>query len=79
MGTNFKKENNPNMKKILIAFTIAGVFTACGKSSESSTDSNQTTDINSTTPPATSDTTNHIGVMMSDTSTSISDSLNSQK
>jgi ABC-type oligopeptide transport system substrate-binding subunit len=67
------------MKKILLGLTIAGVFTACGKGGESATDSDSNTNINSTTPPATSDTTNPIGVMMSDTSTSISDSLNRQK
>lgn len=67
------------MKKILLALTIAGIFTACGDGRESSTDSENTTEVNSTTPPPTSDTTNPIGVMMSDTSISISDSLNSQK
>ena len=63
------------MKKILIALTLVGVLTACGKSGESTTSSG----IDSTTPPATSDSTNPVGVMMSDTSSSVSDSLNSQK
>lgn len=67
------------MKKILVALTIAGVLTACGSGGGSSAGSDNTTNVNSTTPPATSDTTNPIGVMMSDTSISISDSLNSQK
>lgn len=63
------------MKKILLAFTIIVVFTACGKSGESTSSSK----VDSTTPPPTSDSTNPVGVMMSDTSTSVSDSLNSQK
>ncbi|MDB5261376.1 MAG: hypothetical protein JWQ14_657 [Adhaeribacter sp.] len=63
------------MKKILLVLTIAGVFTACGTKNESSTDSGNTTHINSTTPPPTSDTTNPIGVMMSDTSIAAADSL----
>ncbi len=67
------------MKKILLAFTIIVVFTACGGKRESSADSDSTTEVDSTTPPATSDSTNPVGVMMSDTSTSVSDSLNSQK
>ena len=66
------------MKRILKIFLLAGVFTACGKGGESSTDSN-TTQVNSTTPPATADTANPIGVMMSDTSTTAADSLNKQK
>lgn len=68
-----------NMKKILITLTLAGVFMACGKSRDSSANSDSTTHINSTTPPATSDTTNPIGVMMSDTSITAADSLNRQK
>jgi len=64
------------MKKILLAFTIISVFTACGKSS---TDSDSPTDVSSTTPPSTTDSTNPVGVMMGDTSSSVSDSLNSQK
>lgn len=73
------KKNKHIMKKILIALTITGVFTACGTGGESSTNSDGTTDINSTTPPPTSDTTNPIGVMMSDTSIIAADSLNSQR
>jgi len=64
------------MKKFLLVLTIAGVFTACGKSGESSAGSDSTTEVNSTTPPATSDSTNPVGVMMSDTSTTVADSLN---
>jgi ABC-type oligopeptide transport system substrate-binding subunit len=64
------------MKKILLAFTITVVFTACGKSS---TDSDSPTDVSSTTPPSTIDSTNPIGVMMGDTANTVSDSLNSQK
>ena len=64
------------MKKILLAFTIIVVFTACRKSS---TDSDSATDVSSTTPPSTTDSTNPVGVMMGDTANSVSDSLNSQK
>ncbi|PSR52636.1 hypothetical protein AHMF7605_03395 [Adhaeribacter arboris] len=64
------------MKKILFALTIASVFTACGKSSSNA---DSTTKVDSTTPPASSDSANPVGVMMSDTSTSVSDSLNHQK
>ncbi|QNF33093.1 hypothetical protein HUW51_10265 [Adhaeribacter swui] len=68
------------MKKILVAITLAVVFTCCGKGQESgSADSNSTTEENSTTPPTTADSSNPVGVMMSDTSTAIADSLNSQK
>ncbi len=67
------------MKKIIIAFTITCVFTACGSGGGSSASSDSTTEANSTTPPPTSDSTNPVGVMMSDTSTSTADSLNSQK
>ncbi len=65
------------MKKLLISLTIIGLFTACG--SGSSTSSESTTKANSTTPPPTADSTNPVGVMMSDTSTSVADSLNNQK
>jgi hypothetical protein len=67
------------MKKILLALSITVVFTACGKGSESAGETESTKEANSTTPPPTSDTTNPIGVMMSDTSITAADSLNSQK
>ncbi|RDC65038.1 hypothetical protein [Adhaeribacter pallidiroseus] len=67
------------MKKALLALSIVCFCNACGKGTESSANSDSTTEANSTTPPVTSDTANPIGVMMSDTSTSASDSLNSQK
>jgi|GEM_PF-1715775 len=63
------------MKKILLVLVISGIFSACGEGSESSTDSDSTANINSTTPPATSDTTNPVGVMMGDTSIVAADSL----
>jgi ABC-type glycerol-3-phosphate transport system substrate-binding protein len=63
------------MKKILLALTIAGVFTACGNGGDSAADADSTATVNSTTPPPTSDTTNPIGVMMSDTSITAADSL----
>jgi len=63
------------MKKILLVLAVTGIFSACGEGSESSTDSDSTANINSTTPPATSDTTNPVGVMMGDTSIVAADSL----
>jgi len=70
-----RKKNKLNMKNILLVLTIAGIFTGCGKGGESSADSDSTANINSTTPPATSDTTNPVGVMMGDTSIVAADSL----
>jgi hypothetical protein len=78
-GDNFQKENKNKMKKILLALTITVIFTACGKGGEGAGKTEGTSDVNSTTPPPTSDTTNPIGVMMSDTSTTAADSLNNQK
>jgi uncharacterized lipoprotein YajG len=69
------KKNKHNMKKILLVLTLMGIFTGCGNGGESSTDSDSTANINSTTPPATSDTTNPVGVMMGDTSIVAADSL----
>lgn len=65
------------MKKMLLALTLAGVFTACGNGGDRSADSDSTTNVTSTTPPATADTTNPIGVMMGDTTISVYDSLKS--
>ena len=67
------------MKTIGLALILAGLLTACGGKRESSADADGTANINSTTPPPTSDSTNPVGVMMSDTSTAVADSLNSQK
>jgi ABC-type oligopeptide transport system substrate-binding subunit len=67
------------MKSILLVLTLVGFFTACGSKSGSPADSDGTANINSTTPPPTSDSTNPVGVMMSDTSTAAADSLNSQE
>ena len=63
------------MKKIGLAFALAGVLTSCGKGGEHATDTDSTTTVSSTTPPPTADTTNPIGVMMSDTSIVAADSL----
>lgn len=63
------------MKKILLVLAVTGIFSACGEGGGSSTDSDSTANINSTTPPATSDTTNPVGVMMGDTSIVAADSL----
>ena len=63
------------MKKIALVLAITGILSGCGNGSESSTDSDSTANINSTTPPATSDTTNPVGVMMGDTSIVAADSL----
>ena len=68
-------KNKYTMKKILLVLAISGIFSACGEGSEGSTDSDSTANINSTTPPATSDTTNPVGVMMGDTSIVAADSL----
>ena len=68
-------KNNYTMKKILLALAITGIFSACGKGGETSTNSDSTANVNSTTPPATSDTTNPVGVMMGDTSIVAADSL----
>jgi hypothetical protein len=61
------------MKKRFFLFAIAGIFTACGNGSESTTRADSTA--NSTTPPPTTDSTSTIGPMMSDTSTTAADSL----
>ena len=64
------------MKRILMALSLAGVFTACGNGGGSAVDAADSTEtVNSTTPPPTSDTTGAIGVMMSDTSVTAADSL----
>ena len=63
------------MKKILLVLAVTGIFSACGEIGGSSTGSDSTANINSTTPPATSDTTNPVGVMMGDTSIVAADSL----
>ncbi|MCJ8165108.1 hypothetical protein MKJ04_09660 [Pontibacter sp. E15-1] len=63
------------MKKILVALALIGGLMACGTGGGSSTDPDSTATINSTTPPPTSDSTNPIGVMMSDTSVVATDSL----
>ena len=63
------------MRKILWAMTLTVVFTACGKGSESASEAENKTEVNSTTPPPTSGSTNHMGVMMSDTSTAVADSI----
>jgi ABC-type oligopeptide transport system substrate-binding subunit len=67
------------MKTIGLALILAGILTACGGKRESSAGADGTANINSTTPPPTSDSTNPVGVMMSDTSTAVADSLNRQK
>jgi hypothetical protein len=54
------------MKKRLFIVLIAGVFTACGNSSESATNADST--VNSITPPPTSDSTSTMAPMMGDTS-----------
>ena len=63
------------MKKILLVFALASVFTACGNGGESAANSDTTT-VTSTTPPPTQDTLSPIGVMMGDTTINEYDSVN---
>ena len=60
------------MNKFVLIVAIAGVFAACGNSSESAAEADTT--VNSTTPPPSRDT-NPIGIMMGDTTIGINDSL----
>lgn len=64
------------MKKILLAFALAGVVTACENGGESAANSDSTTNVTSTTPPQTADTLSPIGVMMGDTTITEYDSVN---
>lgn len=79
-GITEYNNSKDKMKKILITLALAALFTACGSGGESTgSDSDSTANVTSTTPPPTADSTEEIGVMMGDTTTTVYDSVDGGK